>query len=437
MKRWASTPNNKQADISEDDKASFNTPLDRVMDVIEGLLNGKKPYKSELEDLHEILKNSNDVLRPEFSRKRSNYGDEVSRAILEMVSDAVPRMPRASMDVRRMSVEESEPISPSGRQLLHMAETSWHVDAFEMVNKLGPCALTTVCMHFMKEKNLFRRTGLREKNMLCFLSAINSSQGTHAYHNKAHTISVVHHLHILLEQLSHSMLIDELTLVACYIAAASHDVLHLGVNNDFLIQTRHQLAVMYNDISPMEMMHAATCVRLMQNHDVLLGMAPELEREVRSLIIELILATDMKHHFEHISNFNRNMRDCGGVWRTHASQELSFSSEESVRAVLKMAIKCSDLAHLTLPKDQHVRWVSALLEEFHAQGDREKALRLRVTPLMDRNATGMFKTQMAFLDMVAMPMFDTFADNFNFAEKIRDGVKLNLAHWKMVDSLKF
>ena len=436
MNRSASAPT-KQPNNSDKEKASFNTPLDRVMDVIEGLLNGNKPNKSELEDLHEILKNSNDVLRPDFSKKRSSYGDEVSRAILEMVSEAVPRMPRASMDIRRMSIEETETITPSGRRLLRLAKTNWDVDAFQMVSSLGPCALTTVCMHFMKEKNLFKRTGLREKNMLCFLSAIDASQGTHSYHNRAHSVSVVHHLYILLEQLSQSMMIDELTLVACYIAAASHDVLHLGVSNDFLIQTRHQLAIMYNDISPMEMMHAATCIRLMQSHDVLHGMTPELEREVRSLIIDLILATDMKHHFEHISNFNRNMRDCGGVWRTHASQELSFSSEESLRAVLKMAIKCSDLAHLTLPKDQHVRWVSALLDEFYAQGDREKSLRLRVTPLMDRNAPGMFKTQMAFLDMVAMPMFETFADNFTFAGKIRDGVKKNLAHWKLVDSLKF
>ena len=45
------------------------------------------------------------------------------------------------------------------------------------------------------------------------------------------------------------------------IAAIAHDVGHTAVNNQFLIDTSHELALMYNDHSPMENMH---CAKLFQ-----------------------------------------------------------------------------------------------------------------------------------------------------------------------------
>ena len=50
---------------------------------------------------------------------------------------------------------------------------------------------------------------------------------------------------------------------ATYYAALIHDFEHLGVNNDYLIKSMHPLAVMYNDISPLENHHVAAAVRVM------------------------------------------------------------------------------------------------------------------------------------------------------------------------------
>lgn len=41
-----------------------------------------------------------------------------------------------------------------------------------------------------------------------------------------------------------------------------------------------------------------------------------------------------------------------------------------------------------LPIEQHKQWVEALQEEMFRQGDREKELRLEVSPMMDRTKTG-------------------------------------------------
>lgn len=57
---------------------------------------------------------------------------------------------------------------------------------------------------------------------------------------------------------------SEPQICATYYAALTHDFEHLGVNNDYLIKSFHPLAVMYNDISPLENHHLAAAVRVMQ-----------------------------------------------------------------------------------------------------------------------------------------------------------------------------
>lgn len=51
---------------------------------------------------------------------------------------------------------------------------------------------------------------------------------------------------------------DPLTALAMYVAAAIHDYDHGGLNNDFLVKTDSDLALEYNDISPLENHHAAS-----------------------------------------------------------------------------------------------------------------------------------------------------------------------------------
>ena len=47
-------------------------------------------------------------------------------------------------------------------------------------------------------------------------------------------------------------------------SASCHDVGHPGLNNAFLTQSGHPLAITYNDESPLEQMHAATTFLIMR-----------------------------------------------------------------------------------------------------------------------------------------------------------------------------
>ena len=81
-----------------------------------------------------------------------------------------------------------------------------------------------------------------------------------------------------------------------YLAAIIHDFGHKGVNNDFLIKTQDDLAVRYNDRSPMENYHiSASWVLLKEEKYNFLKKLPAKALEfLRKLLIDMVLSTDMK-----------------------------------------------------------------------------------------------------------------------------------------------
>jgi len=56
--------------------------------------------------------------------------------------------------------------------------------------------------------------------------------------------------------------LDDLELAAMMIGGACHDHEHPGVNNVFLIDTRHEIANKYNDVSVLENHHVASTFAL-------------------------------------------------------------------------------------------------------------------------------------------------------------------------------
>eukprot|EP00971_Amphidinium_carterae_P005897 116337-Amphidinium_carterae.1 len=82
------------------------------------------------------------------------------------------------------------------------------------------------------------------------------------------------------------------------IAAVAHDSGHLGVNNLYLAEVSHELAVMYNDQSPLENMHCAKLFEMLKDPgaNVFREVDKNLYKEIRMGIIETILHTDMTKH---------------------------------------------------------------------------------------------------------------------------------------------
>ena len=82
-----------------------------------------------------------------------------------------------------------------------------------------------------------------------------------------HVASVVQMTHMLLCHggIMQSNALTRVQHLSAYWSSAVHDYEHGGLNNDFLIKTAHPIAIVYNDISPLENHHLAASVKIM--HD--------------------------------------------------------------------------------------------------------------------------------------------------------------------------
>lgn len=99
---------------------------------------------------------------------------------------------------------------------------------------------------------------------------------------------------------------------AAVLAAAVHDYAHPGLSNPFLIATREDKAVLYNDQSVLEMFHIAGSFRVMLTTpgcDITEGLTREQFRQFRETMVSMILATDLKTHFEHLGRLKVSCTD--------------------------------------------------------------------------------------------------------------------------------
>jgi hypothetical protein len=102
---------------------------------------------------------------------------------------------------------------------------------------------------------------------------------------------------------------NDLELLALYVAAIVHDVDHPGVSNNFLIATSNPKAIFYNDKSVLENHHCSTAFNILRKPECnfLETLDGSQYTTFRSLVIEMVLATDLSHHFSLLSMFKKKV----------------------------------------------------------------------------------------------------------------------------------
>jgi hypothetical protein len=95
-----------------------------------------------------------------------------------------------------------------------------------------------------------------------------------------------------------------------------------GVNNDFLIQSGSETALVYNDASVNENMHMSRGFYLLQleQNNFLAGLSRSDLRFVRQTAIRAVLATDMSGHANLVKNFAAHVSISGSDLEKWESQ---------------------------------------------------------------------------------------------------------------------
>nr|XP_033803031.1 calcium/calmodulin-dependent 3',5'-cyclic nucleotide phosphodiesterase 1A isoform X2 [Geotrypetes seraphini] len=276
----------------------------------------------------------------------------------------------------------------------------WSFDVFALNDASGEHALKFMVYELFTRYDLINRFKIPVACLVSFVESleVGYSKYKNPYHNLVHAADVTQTVHYILLHTGIMHWLTELEILAMVFAAAIHDYEHTGTTNNFHIQTRSDVAILYNDRSVLENHHVSAAYRIMQEEEtnIFANLSKDDWRDLRTLVIEMVLSTDMSCHFQQIKTMRSTLQQPEGVDKAKA---------------MSLVLHAADISHPAKSWDLHHRWTMALMEEFFRQGDKEVELGLPFSPLCDRKATMVAQSQIGFIDFIVEPTFSLLTDS--------------------------
>ncbi|XP_071072334.1 dual specificity calcium/calmodulin-dependent 3',5'-cyclic nucleotide phosphodiesterase 1A isoform X4 [Dasypus novemcinctus] len=276
----------------------------------------------------------------------------------------------------------------------------WSFDVFALNDASGEHSLKFMMYELFTRYDLVNRFKIPIPCLIAFAEAleVGYSKYKNPYHNLIHAADVTQTVHCIMLHTGIMHWLTELEILAMVFAAAIHDYEHTGTTNNFHIQTRSDSAILYNDRSVLENHHVSAAYRLMQEEEmnIMANLSKDDWRDLRNLVIEMVLSTDMSGHFQQIKTIRNSLQQSEGIDRAKA---------------MSLILHAADISHPAKYWNLHHRWTMALMEEFFRQGDKEAELGLPFSPLCDRKSTMVAQSQIGFIDFIVEPTFSLLTDS--------------------------
>jgi len=281
------------------------------------------------------------------------------------------------------------------------------------------------------------------------------------YHNAVHAADVMQTLHSLIQKSKDEPFMKDCSqenVFAILLSALVHDVDHPGKTNSFQINLKSELSVMYNDTSVLENWHLAHAFARLLDVDLkqqsaagdnknlvnqvlearkngegfpesknnfLCNTTSEQFSAIRKRVIEAVLHTDMKRHFEMVNGVRGML-----IQQDDSTGSPKIKAQERSWNILVFMMHMCDISNQAKAAPLFERWTHLCLEEFFAQGDEEVALGLPISLLCDRKTTRVAESQVGFIQFVVEPAFEVLGDVVPFVQKtILPIVRRNLDYW--------
>jgi hypothetical protein len=238
------------------------------------------------------------------------------------------------------------------------------------------------------------------------------------YHSDLHAADVAQTCLVYMQygQVNDIARFDKVSLCSLFLSCICHDFKHPGVNNNFLKETKDELAIRYNDLSILENMHISETFRLIiQNNDcnIFFGVDSNIFKTIRQKMIACVLSTDMVNHSKHIAFMkkiiekNKNKKDMIKVSQNY----------------MDLIIHASDISNPTKPYNIYTKWAKLVLEEFFQQGDKEKALGLPCSN--DRKTVKLNLSQISFIEYIVEPFITSYVMVFPKLKFLQENIISN------------
>ncbi|XP_036072257.1 cAMP-specific 3',5'-cyclic phosphodiesterase 4C isoform X5 [Oryzias melastigma] len=285
----------------------------------------------------------------------------------------------------------------------------WGIDIFKVAEYSGTRPLTVTMYTVFQERDLLKTFKIPVDIFMNFVMTLEDHYHSEvAYHNNIHAADVVQSMHVLLSTPALEAVFTDLEILAALFASAIHDVDHPGVSNQFLINTNSELALMYNDLSVLENHHLAVGFKLLQEDkcDIFQDLSKKQRQSLRKMVIDMVLATDMSKHM----NLLADLKTMVETKKVTSLGVLLLDNYSDRIQVLQNMVHCADLSNPTKPLELYRKWTDRIMVEFFTQGDREREKGMEISPMCDKHNASIEKNQVGFIDYIAHPLWETWAD---------------------------
>lgn len=401
--------------------------------VLEMLVALKKSAQTPDEDARKNIRNSDiDESTQAYllSFSASTRNDVPVRRKVKAVVDAIRfevRMRKATgrrQDRATVISEVRNSADAPGRAELDKLDSWSGFDVFHLGEMTGGHPLKHVGFEALQKRRLLETFNCRSQKTCAFLAKLEELyvKFKNPYHNNLHGADVAQCVHAMFCHTTFLQRFPELDIFSGILAALGHDIAHPAVTNEFRVKAGDDLALTYNDISVNENMHCAEFFRILKDdeNDFLDGLSTLQRTAVRKDIICSILGTDMANHFCNYKKFE-------DLIMLHGTD---LQKWEDIQPVLQAIVHTADISNCTRPMNIALKWTDRVLEEFFAQGDRERAASKPISPLCDRETTSKPTSQVGFIKFIVAPTFNSLWKLDSELEEPINNLDAYKCHWE-------
>lgn len=142
--------------------------------------------------------------------------------------------------------------------------------------------------------------------------------------------------------------------------------------------------------------HASSIFKLLRDkrYNIWSNMNPNEYRTFRSLVISLVLATDMANHASLIERMS--------TFFFFKETNVTTTAADS-KTLLQTILHAADISNATKPWPIYIQSAEKVIEEFFIQGDLEKVNCQEEKPTFDRDSTDIIQLQIGFIAHIVHP----------------------------------
>jgi len=276
------------------------------------------------------------------------------------------------------------------------------------------------------------RSNVQESHLFKFIEKVESGYSPNPWHNYNHALDVLYIASRHMTLIEAHRFLPEFAQFWVMIACVGHDLGHVGVNNQFLVETSHELALKYNDRSPLENMHCARLFAVLGDAtaNVFAQVEKKLYLDMRKGVIEAILHTDVVKHGEMMKELcllyqmNSDAFDSG-----EPNEAFIMALKKHQQLVLNMLLHGADMSNPMRTWELCHKYAHLCLDEFFAQGDIEREKGIPIQMLNDREKVNRPNSQIGFIEFMIAPMVEAMVNLFAPLDGLAENLSENVHNW--------